>query len=225
MTIGIAKDSLEERSNSEYEYVGGRKRSAKTTLEGKFILTIEGLVENGIFDQYVATQKKSSIALHINLVRGIAIYASRELNCRGTVTTSGFTSCKLNIGEREEIFRCTSKFAQDGEWYDWCLIEWEITPGVVDTYPALILGFIEMGGKELVVIQSSNNPMTIEMMTEEFICKFTMDPNTPTSVVEIQSISNPLCVFKNYGGSKSEYFCASPQRYWSRFFGDRIRRT
>ena len=40
--------------------------------------------------------------------------------------------------------------------------------------------------------------------------------------VEIQSISNPLCVFKNYGGSKSEYFCASPQRYWSRFFGDRI---
>ena len=79
-----------------------------------------------------------------------------------------------------------------------------------------------MGGKELVAIQSSNNPISIEMMTVEFICKFTVDPTTPTSVVEIQSISNPLCVFKNYGGSKSEYLCALPQRYWSRFFGDRI---
>ncbi len=116
MTIGIAKDSLEERRNGENEYIGGRKSLAK------YILTIEGLVENGIFDQYDATQKKSNISLHINLVRGIAIYASCELNCRGTVTTSGFTLCKLNIEEREEIFRCTSKFAQDGEWYDWCLI-------------------------------------------------------------------------------------------------------
>ena len=191
-------------------------------MEGKYILTIDGLVENGIFAQYVATRKKSSLFLHINLIRGIAIYASCELNCRGTVTTSGFTSCKMNIEQREEIFRCTSKFAQDGEWYDWCLIEWEITTGIFETYPGLILGFIEMGGKELVVIQSSNNPISIEMMTVEFICKFTVDPTTPTSVVEIQSISNPLCVFKNYGGSKSEYFCASPQQYWSRFFGDRI---
>ena len=178
-------------------------------MEGKYILTIDGLVENGIFAQYVATRKKSSLFLHINLIRGIAIYASCELNCRGTVTTSGFTSCKMNIEQREEIFRCTSKFAQDGEWYDWCLIEWEITTGIFETYPGLILGFIEMGGKELVVIQSSNNPISIEMMTVEFICKFT-------------SISNPLCVFKNYGGSKSEYLCALPQRYWSRFFGDRI---
>ena len=74
-----------------------RDRQKKTILEGKYILTIDGLVENGIFAQFVATQKKSSISLPINLIRGIAIYASRELNCRGTVTTSGFTLCKLNI--------------------------------------------------------------------------------------------------------------------------------
>jgi hypothetical protein len=76
--------------------------------------------------------------------------------------------------------------------------------------------------KYCAVIQSSNDLMSIEKMTQEFIYKFILPSNTPTSVVKIESISNPLCVFKNYGGSKSEYFCALPERKWSQYFGDRI---
>jgi hypothetical protein len=64
--------------------------------------------------------------------------------------------------------------------------------------------------------------MSTEKMTEDFVCKFMLQSNTPTSVVEIESISNPLLVFKNYGGSTSEYFCALPQRKWGRYFGERI---
>ena len=79
-----------------------------------------------------------------------------------------------------------------------------------------------MEAKYCAVVQSSNNPISMEKMTQEFICKFNLPSNTPTSVVEIDSISNPLCVFKNYGGSESEYFCALPQRKWSRYFGDKI---
>ena len=77
---------------------------------------------------------------------------------------------------------------------------------ISQTYPGLILGFIQVEAKYGVDVQSSNNPISMEKMTQEFICKFNLPSNTPTSVVEIDSISNPLCVFKNYGGSESEYF-------------------
>ncbi len=43
-----------------------------------------------------------------------------------------------------------------------------------------------------------------------------------TYVVPLESIVNPLCVFKNYGGQNREYFCPLPQRKWGRYFGDKI---
>jgi hypothetical protein len=57
------------------------------------------------------------------LIRGIAIYAAREMNYHDRFSIVGYTSCKLHIDEREEIFRCTSKYSGDGQWYDWCLVE------------------------------------------------------------------------------------------------------
>jgi hypothetical protein len=59
------------------------------------------------------------------------------------------------------------------------------------TYPGLILGFIQVGMKYCAVIQSSNDPMSMEKLTQDFICKFKLPSNTLTSVVEIESISNP----------------------------------
>jgi len=76
--------------------------------------------------------------------------------------------------------------------------------------------------KYYAVIQLSNDVMSMEKMTTDFVCMFLLQPNTPTSVAEIESISNSLLVFKNYGGSASEYFCALPQRKWGRHFGERI---
>jgi hypothetical protein len=87
---------------------------------------------------------------------------------------------------------------------------------------SLILGFIQVEMKYYAVVQLSNDAMSMEQMTEDFVCKFALQPNTPTSVVEIESISNSLLVFKNYGGSTSEYFCTLPQRKWGRYFGERI---
>ncbi len=94
-------------------------------------------------------------------------------------------------------------------------MEWVNSTNISQTYPGMILGFIQVGMIYCAVIQSSNDPISMEKMTQEFICKFKLPSNTPTSVVEIESISNPLCVFKNYGGSESEYFCALSQRKWS----------
>jgi hypothetical protein len=156
------------------------------------------------------------------LIRGIAIYAAREINYCDRFSIVGYNYCKLHIDKREEIFRCTSKYSRDGQWYGWCIVEWVDSRNMSQTYPGLILGFIQVGMKYCTVIQSSNDQMSMEKMTQDFICKFKFPSNTPTSVVKIESISNPLCVFKNYCGSKTEYFCALPERKWSRYFGDRI---
>jgi hypothetical protein len=86
-------------------------------MEGKFILAIEELQENGLFNHFFVNNMST---LSTNLIRGIAIYAAREMNHRGRLRIVGFTACKLCIDEKEEIFRCTSKYSQDGEWYDWC---------------------------------------------------------------------------------------------------------
>jgi hypothetical protein len=41
-------------------------------------------------------------------------------------------------------------------------------------------------------------------------------------LVSISSIAHPLCVFKNYGGQCTQFFCALPKRQWGRYFGDQI---
>ena len=43
-----------------------------------------------------------------------------------------------------------------------------------------------------------------------------------TYLVPISTISNPLCVYKNYGGRDHEFFCVLPQRKWSEFFSAQI---
>jgi hypothetical protein len=50
-------------------------------------------------------------SLSTNLIRGIAIYAAREMNLCDRLRIVGFTACKLCIDKREEIFRCTSKYS------------------------------------------------------------------------------------------------------------------
>ncbi len=43
-----------------------------------------------------------------------------------------------------------------------------------------------------------------------------------TYLVPISTISNPLCIYKNYGGRDHEFFCVLPQRKWSEFFSAQI---
>ena len=43
-----------------------------------------------------------------------------------------------------------------------------------------------------------------------------------TYLVPISTISNPLCVYKNYGGRDHKFFCVLPKRKWSGFFSAQI---
>ena len=75
-----------------------------------------------------------------------------------------------------------------------------------------------------VVLQAAQTLMPKEKMEAEFISKFEMseDVNGSTRVVPLEYISSPLFVYKNYGGSSREYFCALPKRKWGRYFGDKV---
>ena len=131
----------------------------------------------------------------------------------------------MELDGTEEIFCATSSYGTDGEWYDWCLIEWE---GYGKTYAARILGFFQYTGETstMVVVQSapSTSPMSMDRMTTDFVSKFCIPENLDdcTYVVPIDTIVNPLCVFKNYGGPNREYFCTLPQRKWGHYFGVKI---
>jgi hypothetical protein len=72
------------------------------------------------------------------------------------------------------------------------------------------------------VIQSSSDPITMEQLIENFICKFVLEDDQQTVVVEIETTSNTLCIFKNYGGPLNSYFCVLPKRKWGRYFGEKI---
>jgi hypothetical protein len=170
MTFEIANKCLENKRRDGYmddqELLSRQHRTA--TMEGKYILTIDGLEENGLFTSFSVDNKGSLLP---NLIRGIAIYAAREMNNSDRISIVGYTSCKLHIDKREEFFRCTSKYSGVGQWYDWCLVEWVDSRKMSQTYPGLILGFIQAGMKYCAVIQSSNDPMSMEKMTQEFTCK------------------------------------------------------
>jgi hypothetical protein len=139
-------------------------------------------------------------------------------------TVTCYTSCNINLENRNVTFYSTCNFGDDGDWYDWCLLEWIDDNEERNTYPGKILGFFTMEGSVYAVLQSSSNPISMEQLTDEFICSFVMDDHQPTDVAEVETISSALCVFKNYGGPLHSYFCALPQRKWGRYFGQKITR-
>ncbi len=83
------------------------RRHRTTVMGGKFILTIVELQENGLFSRFLVY----NMGTLSTLIRGIVIYAAREMNHRDRFSIVGFTTCKLYIDKREEIFRCTSKYS------------------------------------------------------------------------------------------------------------------
>ncbi len=93
MTFEIAhKHSQHRLSNGvtgSYQTVS--KNDGTVTTEGKYILTLEGLEDNGIFSHY---KVDNSTSLPTHQIWGIAVYASRELVLLGTL----HAKCELTRG-------------------------------------------------------------------------------------------------------------------------------
>ena len=77
-----------------------------------------------------------------------------------------------------------------------------------------------------VVIESSCDEVSMATLSLSFVKKFKMPTNDKlgsyTYLLPISTISNPLCVYKNYGGRDNEFFCVLPQREWSGYFSAQI---
>lgn len=226
MVHDIAEEALSQRNNLEYDVVQCDIISYPI-MEGIYKLTLD--INGTDFSIRKSANNKLSVKFVEAMVRFISKYEGPS-----TITITGYTVCKLDLDGRPEIFRAVSNYGDDGEWYDWCLIEWEDHE---ETYPGHILGFFEYyapgihstnyrGTLVFAVVQSSEStsPMSMNRMSKDFISKFQMpeDLDEFTYCIPIDSIVNPLCVFKNFGGQNREYFCALPQRKWGRYFGDRI---
>ncbi len=171
-------------------------------------------------DHYVSGRKKTT--LPIKFIHGLSLYCSRTLNLHGKNKITCHTSCKMILEQRPVIFHATSDFGDDESWYDWCLVKWVKNDEQQNTYPGKILGFFSIKSSVYAAIQSSSDPITMEQLTENFICKFVLEDDQQTVVVKIETISNALCVFKNYGGPSNSYFCVLPKRKWGSYFGEKI---
>jgi hypothetical protein len=166
-------------------------------------------------------------------IQAIALHAAKN-EYRQDYSVWGYTACRLLLDGRQEIFRAISSYMDDGHWYDWCLIFW-VDDGVENTFPACILGFFYMdhSGSSAesidsvhVVIESSHNVVSMDALSQSFVKKFKMPTSSKladsTYLIPISTIAHPLCVFKNYGGSVNEFFCALPRRKRSGYFSTQI---
>ncbi len=174
----------------------------------------------GIFREYSVSNKTKNPPL--KCIRGISIYAATQFHQCGMTTVTCYTSCNMNLENRNITFCSTCIFRDDDDWYDWCLVEWIDDNEERNTYLGKILGFFTMEGSVYAVHQSSSNPISMEQLTDEFIWSFVIKDHQPTEVVEVETISSTLCVFKNYEGPSHSYFCALPQRKWGHYFGQKI---
>ena len=74
---------------------------------------------------------------------GYALFAAKLDDYHHDYSVTGYTACKLLVDGRQEILRAISSFMDDGHWYDWCLVQWEVN-GVHKTFPGRILGFFTL---------------------------------------------------------------------------------
>jgi hypothetical protein len=233
MTFDLANHCIKTRHNKLYGIIseGLEKKKDVPVMEGRYVLTFEGLTAEGTFD-YTKTLRRTN--LPDRCVQAIALFAAKQDDYRDNYSVTGYTACKFLLDGRSEIFRAISSFMDDGHWYDWCLVEWEES-GLYSTFPGRILGFFNLdhsGSCENlmecihVVVESSCTPVSMDDLSESFIKKFKMPTDDKlgdyTYLVPLSTISHPLCVFKNYGGQFNEFFCVLPQRKWGAFFSARI---
>jgi hypothetical protein len=170
-------------------------------------------------DHYVSGRENKT--LPITFICGLSLFCSMTLNLCGENKITCHTACKMVLEQRPVLFHAISDFGDDGSWYDWCLVKWVNNDEQHNTYPGKILGFFSIHNSAYAIIQSSSDPITMEQLCENFICNFVVEDDQQT-VAEIETISNPLWVYKNYGGPSNSYFCVLPKRKWGHYFGEKI---
>jgi hypothetical protein len=177
-------------------------------VAGKYQLTLVGLDDNGQFMDHPVSNK--NIQLPLKFIHGLLVITARKFNLHGRHVITCYTSYQMNLENISVTFCATSNYGDDGQWCDWCLVEWIDHNEEQNTYPGNILGFFKIDDLVYTLIQPSSEPITMEQLSDELVCKFVLEQDRSTEVVELEIISSTLCVFKNYCGHLHFYFCVLP---------------
>ena len=121
--------------------------SVGETLEGLFTLTITPLNEDfQISTKWKARKKNKPKTRKFHKLADDFIYAI-ERECSNahlaqTVKINGFTEMKTLDGDEAVLYRA-SPWYMGLEWYDFTMVEFIDKNDAVQTYPSLLLGFVE----------------------------------------------------------------------------------
>jgi hypothetical protein len=197
MPLDIARKAMDNQTNiNKNDHVLSHQEDNEEksiTVLGQYHLIFVNLDDLGQFrDHYVSGRENKT--LPIKLTCGLSLFCLTNLNLCGKNKITCHTSCKMILEQRPVIFHATLDFGDDGSWYDWCLVEWVDNNKQHNTYPGKILGFFSIHNLVYAVIQSSSDSITMDQLCESFICNFVVEDDQQTVVVEIETISNPLCV-------------------------------
>ena len=235
MLFEIAKEALEKQTDMMYEPYDQVNNitddQSMIKVEGKYVLTIEGMTDSGSFLSYTCKKKKTSIKVNDRFVEAVSYHAHCSGLSTSELSVDGYTCCKIVCEDGEEhIFRATECYGGVEKWYDWCLANF-ILPGQTNmkSYPCCLLGlFRYTSGSDTdtvyAVVQSATEPVSSEKLMSEFVSRFEVNEHLDdhTCVIPVECISSPLFVFENSGGSIREYFCVLTRKKWGRYFGGQV---
>ena len=244
----LATEAARQKFDQQYRLVGKTQDDEDEfdyfmggTYLLQFILNfIDHSISYVISEDKPKSTKKSIVKRKVQVPRNVLLAIQLFLVDQhgwngGSHDMVGYTSLKTKLEGRNECFRATDEF-HGGSWYDWCMVEYNID-GSVSLYPSKIHAFISFEDRVFenstsmcdeddvfAVVQSSVQPLHISQLEDEFISSIELgfDAEVHYQVVPVESIVRPLYVFKNYNGSKKEFFCSLPRRKWARYFGDKI---
>jgi hypothetical protein len=127
MVCDIANQALVQKNESQYN-APPISCISYPVMEGKYTVTLN---KNGSdFTEPIISNGKS---ISVKFVEAMVHFIFQHDSRSKLYNINDFTACKLQLDEREEIFRAIWSYGNNGEWYDWCLIHWD---GYNESYPA-----------------------------------------------------------------------------------------
>ncbi len=114
MVCDIAHQALVQRNKSQYNTCPIICMSYPI-MEGKYKLTLN-INGNGFTDPIISDGKR----IHVKFVKAMASFVFKHDSQSRQYIIHGYTytACKLQLEGRVEIFRATSSYGTNGEWYD-----------------------------------------------------------------------------------------------------------
>ena len=203
-------------------------------MQGKFKVKYTGSVVKCAY--FKKDKRRQKCSVHKDYKTTLAAYLAENVQIN-RATLTGYTCCQMSRHGRTETFRGASQFMNGDEWYDWCMVDFEVGRQK-KSYPCRILGFVDCDTGVHAVVMSSTTPVSYSDLEKTFVVNLltNTDDRNNFCVVPVEAITHPLFVYEDYGGhdaddiiddaegmNRDSYWCVLPERMWGRHFGDKIK--